>query len=201
MSRSLSLLFIRFSSLGDIVLTTPVIGALVWQNILGEPYGLIDIVLEKMGLPTVPWLKTPTLALFSLILVQIWYSVGYHCVLFLAGLQAIPQSYFEEAELEGCSWLQKLIKITLPLLIPTLVFVITISMLLGFVNSFVLAKLITRGGPFEATNVMMSYMFELAFDRFELGRANAVAIILFILFVGISIVQFRFQQKRFSGLY
>lgn len=181
-------------------ITTPVIGALVWQQILGEPYGLINLILTGSGLPTVPWLKSPVLALFSLIVVQTWFTVGYYCVLFLAGLQAIPQSYFEAAQLEGCTWLQTMRRITLPLLIPTLVFVMTMSMLLGFVNSFVLAKLITRGGPFEATNVMMYYMFELAFDRFELARANAVATIVFVMFVGISIMQLRFQQKRFFGL-
>jgi len=182
-------------------ISTPVIGAMVWQNLLNEPYGLIDVILIKLSLPTVPWLKTPTLALFSLIIVQTWFSIGYYCVLFLAGLQAIPESYFEEAELEGCNWIQKLIHITLPLIIPTIVFVSTMSILLGFVNSFVLAKLITRGGPFEATNVMLAYIFELAFDRFELAKANAVTILIFMLFVGITIAQLRFQKKRFIGLY
>jgi len=182
-------------------ISTPVIGALIWQNMLSEPYGLIDMFLVKLGLPGIPWLKTPGLALTSLIFVQVWYTVGYNCILFMAGLQQIPSDYYEAAELDGCGWIRKLIYITLPLIIPTLTFVIIISTLYGFVNSYVLAKLITFGGPFEATNVMMMYIFEHAFKRFDFGMANAATFITFILFSGIAIAQFNFQRKKFVGLH
>ena len=182
-------------------ISTPVIGALIWSNILAEPFGIINVILNDLGLRTIPWLKNPTNALFSLIFIQVWYTVGYNTVLFMSGLQAIPNSYFEEAEMEGCSFSQKLGYIILPLLIPTIVFVTTISTLYGFINSYVLAKLVTGGGPFEATNVMMSYIFEFAFGRFDLGRANAVTMITFILFLGIAIMQFNYQKKKFVGLH
>lgn len=182
-------------------ISTPVIGALIWQNMLSSPYGLIDIFLVKLGLPSIPWLKTPGLALASLILVQVWYSVGYNCILFMTGLQQIPESYYEAAEIEGCGWFGRMIHITLPLILPTITFVVIISTLYGFVNSYVLAKLITSGGPFEATNVMMMYIFEHAFKRFDFGMANAATVITFILFSGIAIAQFNFQKKRFVGLH
>lgn len=182
-------------------ISTPVIGALIWSNILSDPYGILNVFLSKIGMATVPWLKQPVLALISIVSIQIWYTVGYNAVLFMAGLQAIPNSYFEAANLEGAHFFQRLRFIILPLLIPTIVFVTTISTLYGFINSYVLAKLITGGGPFEATNVMMSYIFEFAFDRFDLARANAVTMLTFVLFLGIAIVQFNYQKRKFVGLH
>ncbi len=182
-------------------ISTPVIGALVWLNILGEPYGIINSVLTKLGASTVPFLKDPYLALLSLIFIQVWYTLGYNAILFMAGIQAIPISYFESAEIEGCNFFQRLFYILIPLIIPTIIFVLTVSTMYGFINSYVLAKLVTGGGPFEATNVMMAYIFELGFDRFKLGRANAATMITFLLFLGITFVQFNYQRKSFSGLH
>jgi len=182
-------------------ITTPVIGALVWFNLLSDPYGLINTLISNLGGHTVGWLKHPTTALISLIFIQVWYTMGYNAVLFMSGLQVIPNSYFEAAEMEGCSFLQKLIHVTLPLLIPSIVFVSTLSTLYGFINSYVLAKMVTGGGPFEATNVMMLYIFEYAFDRFDLGRANAITMITLLLFMGIAFIQFNYQKRKFVGLY
>ncbi|MCG8479976.1 MAG: sugar ABC transporter permease [Spirochaetales bacterium] len=181
-------------------ISTPVIGALVWLNLLGEPFGLINVALTRMGLETIPWLKQPVWALTSLIFIQVWYTVGYNTLLFTAGLQAIPDSYFEYAELEGCGFFQRLYYVTLPLIIPTTVFVVTASTMYGFINSFVLAELLTGGGPFEATNVIMSYIFELGFDSLRLGQANAVTLITFVLFMAVAFVQFTYQRRQFSGL-
>jgi ABC-type sugar transport system permease subunit len=182
-------------------ITTPVIGALIWSNMLADPYGIIDVILSSLGRFTIPWLKQPFIALLSIIFIQVWYTMGYNAVLFMAGLEAIPNSYFEAADLEGCGFFQKLFFITFPLLIPTIIFVTTVSTLYGFINSFVLAKLVTGGGPFEATNVLMSYIFEFAFDRFDLGRSNAVTMIAFFLFMGIALLQFNIQTKKFIGLH
>lgn len=182
-------------------ISTPVIGALVWTNMLAEPFGLINGVLGTMGLSTVPFLKNPVLALSSLILIQVWYTLGYNAILFLSGLQAIPISYFEAAEVEGCGFFQRMRYITLPLIIPTIVFVVTVSTMYGFINSYVLAKLITGGGPFEATNVMMAYIFELGFDRFRFGKANAATMLMFVMFLGVSFSQFNYQRRKFSGLH
>ena len=182
-------------------ITTPVIGALIWFNLLQEPYGVINVILLRLGSATVPWLKQPGLALICIIFIQVWYTLGYNAVLFMSGLQAIPGSYFEAADLEGCSFLQKFRHVIIPLIIPSIVFVSTINTLYGFVNSYVLAKLVTGGGPFEATNVMMLYIFEYAFDRFDLGRANAISFITFLLFIGVAFVQFNYQKRKFVGLH
>jgi ABC-type sugar transport system permease subunit len=105
-------------------ISTPVIGAIIWQNMLSEPFGLIDMMLTGIGLPAVPWTKTPTLSLLSLIFVQVWFTVGYNSILFMAGLQQIPKDYYEAAEMEGCGWVRQLIHVTLPLIIPTITFVV-----------------------------------------------------------------------------
>lgn len=181
-------------------ISTPVIGALVWTNLLGEPFGFINVTLTALGWSTIPFLKSPRLALGSLVFIQVWYTVGYNALLFMAGLQAIPESYFESAQIEGCGFWRKLYHITLPLIIPTTVFVVTVSTMYGFINSFVLAKLTTGGGPFEATNVIMSYIFQLGFDSFRLGQANAVTLVSFVLFLSVAMIQFNFQRKRFGGL-
>ncbi len=190
----LSALFVPYIS-------TPVIGALIWSNMLSAPFGMLNSLLTHIGYQAVPWLKTPMLALLSITLVQVWYTLGYNTILFMAGLQAIPVVYMEAAELDGCSFRQKLWHIYMPLLIPTIVFVLTVSILYGFINSYVLATMITGGGPMEATNVMMNYVFEIAFDRFELGRANAVTMLIFLLFVVLSVLQVNFQRKKFAGLH
>lgn len=182
-------------------ISTPVIGALIWSNMLSDPFGIINSGLTALGFAKVAWLKDPALALFCLIMIQVWYTLGYNAIMFMAGLQAIPSTYFEAAELDGCGPVQKLLYILLPLLIPTIVFVTTISVLYGFINSYVLANLITGGGPLEATNVMMNYIFELAFDRFELGRANAVTMLMFLFFIGLTTVQLHYQRKKFIGLH
>lgn len=181
-------------------ISTPVIGALIWLNFLGFPFGLINQFLIEIGLPRVAWLQVPSLALSAIIVIQVWYTLGYNAILYLAGLQSIPDSYYESAELEGCGFVRKLVHITLPLIIPTTVFVITISTMYGFINSFVLARLITGGGPFEATNVLMAYIIELGFDRMDLGRANAVTNIAFVGFLLVAYSQFSYQRRNFQGL-
>lgn len=181
-------------------ITSPVVTSLVWLNLLSHPYGLINDLLYRMGFSTIAWFKSPHLALISLILIQIWNTFGYNAVLFLAGLQAIPKSYYEASIIDGCGFLGRLRHITLPLLIPTTIFVMMVSMLYGFINSYVLSSLITDNGPFEATNVILSYIFEYAFDRFDLPRANAITMFVFILFFSVSYIQFKYQRKRFSGV-
>lgn len=181
-------------------ISTPVIGALIWLNFLGFPFGLINQFLLEVGLRRVAWLQVPSLALSAIIVIQVWYTLGYNAILYLAGLQSIPNSYYESAELEGCGFVRKLVHITLPLIIPTTVFVITISTMYGFINSFVLARLITGGGPFEATNVLMAYIIELGFDRMDLGRANAVTNIAFVGFLLVAYSQFSYQRRNFQGL-
>ena len=182
-------------------ITSPVIGSLVWRNMLGEPFGIVNAVLQSIGFNTFSFLKTKTMAMLTVIAIQVWYTFGFNAVLYMAGLQAIPTEYYEAAELEGCGFFGTLIHITLPLIIPTIVIAIIISVLYGFVNSYILTNLVTGGGPFEATYVLISYMFELAFDRYDLPKANAVTILIFILFCTMALLQLHFQKKRFAGLH
>lgn len=181
-------------------ISTSVISAMVWLSLVSDPYGLINSVFRGIGLSTIPFLKSPGLALTTLLMVQVWGTVGYNAILFMAGLQTIPKSLYEAARLEGCGYLARLTMITVPLIIPTIVFVVTVSMLYGFINSFILARLITNNGPFEATNVLLSYIFEYAFNRYDLNSANGVTLLSFLLFSGVALVQFRYQNQKYSGI-
>lgn len=181
------------------IIALVVIG-LVWYYMLDDVFGIINYFLTFVGLKRVLWLKSSHLALISLIIVQIWYTAGFNMVLFLAGLQALPRSYYEAAEIDGAGSLHQLLYITIPLLVPTFVFVILISILNGFVNVFTLAKIITRGGPVDATNVLILYTYDLAFQRLNLPLANAVTYIIFVILAVVSLIQYRLQERTIYGL-
>ena len=122
-------------------------------------------------------------------------------VLFASGLQSIPEEYFEAAEIDGASELQKIRHITLPLIIPTLVFVIIMSLLYGFAHSFVIAQVITGGGPLRATEVLMLYIYDTAFGDFDVALANALTFIMFTLLATLALLLYRWQERSYHGLY
>jgi len=177
-----------------------VVIGLIWKYMFNDFSGILNYFLRFLGLRPLPWLKTPSLALLSLIIVQVWYTIGYNMVLFLSGLQALPKDYYEAAEIDGAGSWHKLIYITVPLLVPTIVFVGIMSMLNGFVNVFALAKIITGGGPVSSTNVLMLYIYDIAFGRSNLPLANALTIIVFVIMAFLSFLQYKAQEKTIFGL-
>ena len=196
---------LKLTSFFKVAIFTPrivalVVVGLIWFYMFDDIFGIINYFLTSIGLKRVLWLKSPHLALISLIIVQIWYTVGFNMVLFLAGLQALPRSYYESAEIDGAGSLHQLLYITIPLLVPTIVFVILISILNGFVNVFTLAKIITQGGPIDATNVLILYTYNLAFERLRLPLANAVTYITFVILAVVSFIQYRLQERTIYGL-
>ena len=196
---------LRFSTFFKAIIFVPyvialVVIGLVWKYMLNETFGVINYLLTSIGLTRLPWLKSPNLALLSLIIVQIWYTAGFNMVLFLAGLQALPETYYEAAEIDGAGTWQKLVHITVPLLVPTITFVVIISVLNGFVNVFTLAKIITDGGPVNATNVLILYIYDLGFGRLNLPLANALTYIAFIMLALLAFIQYKFQEKTIFGL-
>ncbi len=190
--------FYRFTLFLPQVVALVVIG-LIWQYLLGD-FGLVNYLLKSVGLHAIRWLKTPTTALFSLILVQTWFTIGYNMMLFSAGLQAIPGEFYEAAELDGANGLQRAIYITIPLLTPTINFVVLISTLNAFANSFVLAHVITGGGPAYATDVVSNYIYELAFERFQLPMANAMTVISYVILFAIALGLFKYQERTIFKL-
>lgn len=175
--------------------TATIAVAAVWQLIFNPTMGPINGMLMKLGIDQPPgWLSSPSWALISVSIVYIWHSIGYYMVLFLAGLQSIPDYLYEAADLDGAGPISKFFRITLPMLSPVLFF----TTIIGVINSFKVFDLIyvlTGGGPGRSTHVLVYDIYNSAFKQFEYGYASAMAYVLFLLILLISIVQFIGQKK------
>lgn len=175
--------------------TATIAVAAVWQLIFNPTMGPINSMLMKLGIEQPPgWLSSPSWALISVSIVYIWHSVGYYMVLFLAGLQNIPDYLYEAAELDGAGPISKFIRITLPMLSPVIFF----TTIIGVINSFKVFDLIfvlTGGGPGRSTHVLVYDIYNTAFKQFEYGYASAMAYMLFLLIFVISVIQFKGQKK------
>jgi len=156
-----------------------VVLSLVFKG-LYAPSGTLNAMLSGLGLPTPAWLLDPATALPAIMAMDVWSASGYYMIIFLAGLEAIPRDLYEAARIEGASGWTCLVRITLPLLRPTMLFVLvvnTVRSLQIFAEVFVM----TRGGPLGRTTTVVYYLYEQAFSRFHLGYASAVAYLLFLL--------------------
>ncbi len=165
------------------VVTSAVAVGLVWNWILGPNVGLLNSVLASLNLPTPYWLGDPKLALTTVASVQVWKMAGYSMILFLSGLQAISSETLEAAIVDGASSVQRFFRITLPILSPTVFFVLTISIIDSFKN-FELIYAMTKGGPQNSTNTLVYDVYLNAFVYYRVGYASAVAFFLLV-FVGI----------------
>ncbi len=176
-------------------ITSTIAIALVWQWIFHPDFGVLNSLLSLIGVPKLGWLTDRNLALVSVAIVGIWHSLGYNMVILLAGLKTIPSEYYEAARIDGVNARQALVHITLPLLSPTLLFVLTIS-LIGSFQVFNLVYVMTDGGPGNATLVYIYYLWENAFSFFKMGYASAMAYLLFILMLMITLLQVRLLRGR-----
>jgi multiple sugar transport system permease protein len=161
-----------------------------------EPYlGVFNLILNKLGLPRLNWLRDQTLALPSIAVMNIWQTLGYNVVIFLAGLLAIPAELYEAAEIDGATPTRKLFRVTLPLIAPSMWFVIinnTIRNLQVFSEIFVM----TGGGPGHATTTVGFRVYQYAFLYLSFGKASANVIILLAIILFVTLVQLRFFESR-----
>jgi len=168
---------------------------LLW---LREPRGIFEMMLSPLGIHPEGILAGPSLALVSLMMVSVWKSTGYNTVLFLAGLENIDETYYEAAKLDGAGAWGVFRHITWPLLSPTTYYVLIMSTIVSF-KTFALVYVMTPppgGGPLGTTNVMVFYLFQKAFDRFDIGYASAISVFLFLILLSLTIVQRRIAGKR-----
>jgi len=179
------------------VVTSWVVVSLLFKYLFQSPKGIINYmlvnVLHVIQKP-VPWLQVASTAFIPVLALGIWKGIGWTMVIFLAALQTIPPELYEVAEIDGANGWQKLIKITLPLIRPTLVFTLVMLMIGGF-NVFLSVVLITDGGPLRKTEVILSYMYHQAFDYLDFGYGAALSFILALIIVTISFLQIRFLRK------
>jgi len=171
-------------------ITPMVVIAIIWMWIYNPEFGLANYFLQLVGLPKLNWLRSMSLALPSIIFLTVWKDMGYYMILYLAGLQGIPGSLYESAEIDGAGGFRKFRSITLPLLTPTTFFVLIISFLSSF-KVFDQISIMTAGGPAGETNVMVYYLYQNAFMFFKVGYASAIAVIIFIILLIITVFQFK----------
>lgn len=174
--------------------TNVVAVAYIWQFVLDDSYGLLNRLLGALGLPGPGWLTDPALAMPTVILVFVWMQLGHNLLLFSAGLQGIDESLYEAARLDGANAAQLFVHITVPLLRPTLLFVLITSFITGL-SYFTLMLVLTDGGPLGRTTVTALYMYETAFSDLRLGRASAIAYLLFAFVLVVTLIQLRLLRR------
>ncbi len=176
--------------------TNTVAIAVVWGWILNMHYGLLNWFLGLFGISGPNWLGDPTFAMPSIIMLVVWKAIGYNMILFMAGLQNIPDFLYEAAELDGASSWQKFIHITLPMLRPTMLFVTTM-MIIGYLQLFEEPYMLTGGGPLNSTLSVVLYLYRQGFRFFELGYASAIAVALFLIIITITLVRMRLTRHSY----
>jgi multiple sugar transport system permease protein len=180
------------------VVTTIVAVAVVWRWLYNPEYGVFNWMLRSLGLDPLHWLADPKTALPSLILLAVWKNFGYNMVIFLAGLQTIPESQYEAARIDGANAWQCFRFITLPGLAPTMVFVLILTTI-GYLQFFAEPYVMTKGGPLDSTMSIVLYMYNQGFRFFNLGYASAVSYALFGLIFCFTFVQMRLKKSGFEA--
>jgi multiple sugar transport system permease protein len=175
--------------------TTLVAVAIVWRYLYHTRYGLLNYALGAFGAGPIDWLGDPRWAMPAIILMTVWKSFGYNMLIFIAGLQAIPEELYEAARIDGATALQRFRHVTLPQLAPTLVFVTVITMI-GFFQLFVEPYVMTMGGPLRSTTSVVLLMYEEGFRWWRMGYAAAVAFILFVVILTATLLQLALQKRE-----
>lgn len=170
-----------------------VAASMVWTFIFETRRGILNYALELLGLPIVQWLGNPNAAKPALIIMTMW-TVGVPMVIYLAGLQSIPQELYEVAEIDGANAWHRLFRITIPLMTPTIFFNFMMSLITAF-QVFNNAFIMTGGGPNNATLFYMLHIYNNAFRYFRMGYASALAVLLFLLVLGLTILIYRTSDR------
>ncbi len=176
------------------VVVSIVAWTIVWRFMLQGDGAINGIVQVLTGEPGANWLREPGYALVWVVIVQVLKTAGLSMILFLAALQGIPREYEEAARVDGAGSLGVFLRITLPLITP-FVFLVTALSVINSLKTFALIYLLTRGGPGNATTVLAYYIYEQGFQRFEMGYASTLAVILFIVVMGLTALQFAMRKR------
>ena len=174
------------------VVTTLVAVAVVWRDLYHPRHGLLNHLLAAAGLGAVDWLGDPRWAMPAIILMAVWKNFGFNMIIFVAGLQAIPERLYEAARLDGASAWQQLRDVTLPMLAPTLFFVAVITMI-GYFQLFAEPYVMTQGGPAGSTESVVLLMYEEGFRWWNMGYGAAIAFVLFGIILALTLVQLRLR--------
>ena len=174
--------------------TTLVATAVVWRYLLHTRYGLLNYLLSFFGIPPVDWLGSPTASLPAILLFVGWKTFGYNMIIFLAALQTVPRELDEAARIDGAGWFTRLRHVTLPAIAPTLLLVSVLTVA-GMFQLFAEPYVMTQGGPAQSTVTILYFMYEEGFKWWNLGSGAAVAFLLFLCILAVTLVQFRLAKR------
>jgi len=191
---------LRYRTTARAVLFSPTIMsgavvAVVWSYIFDPRYGLIDQLLNLAGLRSPDWLGSTAWAMPAVIIVYVWKNLGYAVVIYLAGLQGIPRELYDAAHIDGAGPWARFRYVTLPGLSPVAFFLSVTSILATF-QSFDIIKVLTDGGPVDATTTLIYHLYELGFVSYDAGEAGVVAVVLFSLMLIVTLIQLRYLERR-----
>ena len=171
------------------------VGALIWLLLLNPSLGLLNYILSLVGIPGPDWLIQPTTAIIAVSMTTIWLTLGTNIIVLLAGLQGVPEEIYEAARLDGARGLRMFRSITMPMVSPSLFFLLVVDTI-SVLQAFTQIHLLTRGGPIDATRVLVYSIYQDAFQNFQFGYASAQAVILLLLVMALTLIQFRFVERR-----
>lgn len=177
-------------------ITSTVAVSMVWLWIFNPDLGLLNNFLTAIGFQTPPmWLSDPQWSKPALVIMRVWQMCGYYMIMFLTGLQTIPETLYEAAEVDGASPVQKFFRITVPMLANT-TFVVAILLVIEAFNMFESIFIMTSGGPLGSTSTIMYYIYEQGFTNYNMGYASALAWIFFALILVVTLIQYRFRNEQ-----
>lgn len=177
------------------VIVSGVVVTILWQQLYGFDTGLLNRLLVKIGLGKVGWLNDPVWAMPSIAVMATWKNVGLYVVLFLVGLQTVPLQYYEAADLEGATHLQKFFKITLPMINPTILMVVILSTIGGF-SLFIEPYVMTGGGPLNSTISAVLYIYKQGFFYYHMGYAATLGFFFALIILGVIVLQKKFVERE-----
>ena len=176
------------------VIVSGVVVTILWQQLYGYDTGLLNRLLTGIGIAKVGWLTDPNIAMSSIALMATWKNVGLYIILFLVGLQTVPTQYYEAADLEGATHLQKFFKITLPMINPTIFMVLILSTIGGF-SLFIEPYIMTGGGPLNSTVSAVLYIYKQGFFYYHMGYAATLGLFFAFIILAVVVIQKKFIEK------
>lgn len=180
------------------VVTTLVAVAVVWRYIFHTRYGFLNYVLSFFGIDAIDWMGDPHWAMPAIVVLAVWKNFGYNMIILLAALQSIPDDLYEAARIDGASVWQLFRHVTLPGLAPVLMLVSILTMA-GYFQLFAEPYVMTEGGPLQSTLSVLYFMYEEGFKWWSLGRASAVAFLLFVLMFAVTLLQLRIGRREVAA--
>ena len=188
-------MFVFRTIFSSTVATSVAVAAVMWLTLFNPSIGIFNYMLREAGLDPVNWLNDPRWALPAVSLTTIWLNLGFTFIVILAGLQTIPEELHESAKIDGAGSVSRFFNVTFPMLSPTLLFAVVVLSINAF-QSFGQIDILTQGGPLDRTNVIVYSIYTEGFRNFNEGVAAAQGVVLFFLVLGLTLIQFRFLERR-----